>query len=184
MNVAIYLYDDYYETELCIATMLFRNENLFVLSSGEKKVRCMDGRYVCVDKTTEEVSANDIDVLIIPGGNPIIKDDIISLIKSCHEKKTVMGGICGGVDYFAHAGILEGKKYTGFYEKDKEYDFLPANTKPTYEMYESSDNIVTANPEAYLEFAVELARCAGILEKGAVENLVSWFKKECVFRMA
>lgn len=183
MNVAIYLYDGYFETELCIATMLFKKENLFVLSSGEKKVRCMDGRYVLVDKTIEEVSADDIDVLIIPGGNPIIKEDILSLIRSCHKKNAVMGGICGGVDYFAHAGVLEGKRYTSYYEKDKEYAFLPENTKPTYEMYESSNNIITANPEAYLEFAMELARCAGILKNDDVENLVSWFKKECVFKM-
>lgn len=64
MNVAIYLYDGYFETELCIATMLFRNENLFVLSSGEKKVRCMDGRHVFVDKTIDEITPSHIDVLI------------------------------------------------------------------------------------------------------------------------
>lgn len=61
--------------------------------------------------------------------------------------------------------------------------FLPKMTKPTYEMYESCNNIVTASPDTYLEFAMELARCAGILENDAVENLVSWFKKECVFKM-
>jgi putative intracellular protease/amidase len=183
MNVAIYLYDGYFETELCIATMLFKKENLFVLSSGEKKIRCMDGRHILVDKTINEVSSDDIDVLIIPGGSPIIKEDILSLIRSCHKKGAVMGGICGGVDYFAHAGVLEGKRYTSYYENDKEYAFLPKMTKPTYEMYESSNNIVTASPEAYLEFAMELARCAGILENDAIENLVSWFKKECVFKM-
>lgn len=176
MNVAIYLYDGYYETEICIATMLFRKENLFVLSSGQDIITCMDGRKVLVDKKIQDLSSNDIDVLIIPGGNPILEPGILSLIKECHEKGSVVGGICGGVDYLAHAGILEGKKYTGYYKEGINYDFLPPNTPPTYSLYESDQNVISAHPHGYLEFAMELARLSTSIAQEDVAMLLRWFK--------
>ncbi|MBB6216566.1 putative intracellular protease/amidase [Anaerosolibacter carboniphilus] len=127
MNIAIYLYDGYYETELCIPAMLFAKENLFTIASNQEIVNCMDGRRIIIDCQLKDVKAEMIDVLIIPGGKPILKDDIFKLIRDCEKRGVIIGGICGGVDYLAYAGILENRKYTSYYEKGEKYDFLPAS---------------------------------------------------------
>ncbi|WP_273322654.1 DJ-1/PfpI family protein [Vallitalea guaymasensis] len=177
MNVAIYLYDNYYETELCIPTLMFKQskQNVIIISSEQEVITCVDGKRILVDKKISEIDPKDIDVLIIPGGGAIIKDDIVQLIKTCEKNGAIIGGICAGVDYMVHAGILSGRKYTGYYEKDKTYDHLPTDGILTYSMYESDRKMVTAKPEAYLEFALELYHLAG-LDVGSVDGYLEWFK--------
>ncbi|WP_066498808.1 DJ-1/PfpI family protein [Abyssisolibacter fermentans] len=175
MNVALYLYDGYFETEICIPTLLFKNENLFTISSDQEVITCVDGKRVLIDKKINEVKPEEIDVLIIPGGKAIIKEDILALIKSCEENGTIIGGICGGVDYMAHAGVLSSRSFTGYYQQNETYDHLPTNGTLTYSMYESDRKIVSAKPEAYLEFALELYHLAGF-EVKSVDGYIEWFK--------
>ncbi len=182
MNIAIYLYDGYYETELCIPAMLFAKENLFTIASDQEIVTCMDGRRLMIDRQVKEVEAEKVDVLIIPGGKPIPKDDIFELIRACEARDVVIGGICGGVDYLAYAGILENRKYTSYYKQGEMYDFLPKSGDMTGQMYESDRNVVSAKPEAYLEFALELYKLAGKLSPDAVPNYLEWFKSPNTFQ--
>ena len=183
MNVAIYLFDGYYETELCIPAMLFSKENnMFTIASDQDVVTCMDGRRLIVDRHVKEVSELEIDVLIIPGGKPIFQNDILSLIRSCAKMGVIIGAICAGVDYLAHAGILDNRKFTSYYKLEENYDFLPKTGNMTGNMYESDGNVVTAKPEAYLEFALELYRLAGKLSPDAVPNYLEWFKSPNTFK--
>jgi len=76
----------YYETELCIPAMLFAKENQFTIASDQDIVKCMDGRRLMIDKQVKDVKAEDIDVLIIPGGNPIPREDIFQLIRDCEAR--------------------------------------------------------------------------------------------------
>ncbi|GKX31549.1 hypothetical protein SH1V18_40290 [Vallitalea longa] len=178
MNIAVYLFDNYAEPELCVPTLMFNyidENNVVMISSEQDVIKCADGKRILIDKKISQIDPEDIDVLIIPGGIPIIKDDIIKLIQQCEKNGAIIGGICGGVDYIAHAGILSGRKYTGYYEKDKTYDYLPTDGILTYSMYESDKNVVTAKTEAYLEFALELYHLAGF-DVGPVEGYLQWFK--------
>ncbi|XMB86190.1 DJ-1/PfpI family protein [Mycoplasmatota bacterium WC44] len=175
MKIALYLYDGYFETEICIPALLFSKEELFTLSSDQDVVKCKDGRRVLVDYTVSEVNPSEIDVLIIPGGTPIIKEDVLKLITDCEKHGTIIGSICGGVDYLAHAGVLSNRKYTSYYEKEKTYEFLPTDGTLSYSMYETDKNVVTAKPAAYLEFALELYHLAGF-EIKSIDNYIEWFK--------
>jgi putative intracellular protease/amidase len=182
MNIAVYLYDGYFETELCIPTMLFSKENLFTIASEQEIVKCMDGRRLMIDRQVREVKAEEIDVLIIPGGKIIPKEDIFELIRACEKRGVIMGGICGGVDYFAYAGILENRRFTSYYEANKIYDHLPESGEMTGSMYESDRKVVSAKPEAYLEFALELFQLAGLLKPEAINNYNEWFKSPNSFK--
>jgi len=181
MNIGIYLYNGYDETEVCIPAFLFRKENIITISSDDEFVKCMDGRKIVSDKRVNEVNPDNIDVLIIPGGMPIIKDDILELIIECEKRNVIIGGICGGVDFLAQAGVLADRKFTGYYEENKEYGFLPQNGKLTYSMYETDRNIVSAKPEAYLEFAMEVYHLTG-KEIESVDGYVEWFKSPFVWK--
>ncbi len=175
MNIGIYLYDGYDETEVCIPSLLFRKENITVLSSDQEIVKCMDGRKMLADKSINDIDPKDIDVLIIPGGMPLIKDDILEFIRKLEKNNSVIGGICGGVEFLARAGVLSNRTYTGYFEKGEEYDFLPTDGNLTYAIYESDRNVLTARPEGYLEFAIEIYHMAG-LEMESPEGYVEWFK--------
>jgi len=183
MNIALYLYDGYYETEVSIPAMLFAKENFITIASDQETVRCMDGRRIVIDRQAKDVNPKEVDVLIIPGGNPISKDDIFELIRACERRGTVIGGICGGVDYLAYAGILENRRFTSYYEENKVYDHLPKSGKMTGAMYESDRHVVSAKPEAYLEFALELYNLAGLLKPEAVKDYYEWFKSPSTFRL-
>jgi len=176
MNVALYLYDSYFETEIGIATLLFKRENLFTISSDQDIVVCQAGKKILIDKKVSDLSPKDIDVLIIPGGGlHEIKEDILLLIKACEENGAIIGGICGGVDYMVRAGVLTGRRYTGYYEPDEKYDYLPSDGTLTYSMYESDNKMVSAKAEAYLEFALELYHAAGF-KIDSVDGFLEWFK--------
>jgi len=181
MNIGIYLYDGYYEVELAVLTMILKNHNVLYLSSDQNEITCMDGKRIVIDKKLDSIDADLIDALIIPGGNPIIKDDILNLIRACFSKNKIIGGICGGVDYIAHSGILENLTYTGTYSKDKTYSHLPSNP-PTYNLYETDKNVVTSRHDGYLEFAMEIGRLLGEVDYETVSFLNTWFKSPCKFK--
>ncbi|MBB6216567.1 hypothetical protein HNQ80_002669 [Anaerosolibacter carboniphilus] len=52
----------------------------------------------------------------------------------------------------------------------------------TGEMYESDRNVVSAKPEAYLEFALELYKLSGKLSPDDVSNYLEWFKSPNTFQ--
>ena len=183
MNIALYLYDGYYETEVSIPAMLFAKENFITIASNQETVKCMDGRRIVIGKQVIDVKPEEIDVLIIPGGRPIPREDIFELIRACEKQGKIIGGICGGVDYLAYAGILENRKFTSYYQENQVYDFLPKSGKRTGAMYESDRNVVSAKPEAYLEFALELYRLAGLLKPEAISDYNEWFKSPNTFRL-
>ncbi|XMB67682.1 DJ-1/PfpI family protein [Mycoplasmatota bacterium zrk1] len=175
MRVAYYLYDGYSQIEISIPEFLFRKEETMTLSSNQDVVVCQGGKRSLIDYSVSEVNPEDIDVLIIPGGKANIEEDILKLIKDCEKQGIVIGAICAGVDYLLHAGVLNDRKYTGFFDRDKTYDFLPKDGILTYKMYESDKNIITARPEAYLEFALELYHLAGF-RIDSTDGFVEWFK--------
>lgn len=182
MNIGIYLYDGYYETELCVATMLFSKQNLFTIACNQEIVRCMDGKRVMVDKQVKEVIPEDIDVLIIPGGSPILNDDISRLISECEKNGAIIGGICGGVTCLAYAGVLESRRFTSYNKNHLQYDFEAKLGEFTDNMYESDKRIVTAKPDAYLEFALELFRLAGLLDPNDIDDYIEWFRGPSAFK--
>lgn len=175
MNVGLYLYDGYFETEVAPAMIMFRGERLITISDNSDIAVCAAGKKVMIDKKVGEVDPNEIDVLILPGGmEHTISEETGRFIKACADNGAVVGGICGGVDFMASAGVLSKKRYTSYYDPEKQYQHLPKDAKLTYSMYECDDNIITARAEAYLEFAFALYQSAGFTVD--VDNYAEWFK--------
>ncbi len=175
MNVGLYVYDGYYETEICIATYLFKDK-IVTLASDQNVITGIDGRKIFVDQLVKDTDPKEIDLLIIPGGKFQAKEDIFELIRQCEKNGAIVGGICAGVDYMVHAGVLSGRRYTSYYKQEETYEHLPEDGILTYTRYESDRNMVTANPNAYLEFALELYHLAGN-EIESTEGLEGWFKR-------
>lgn len=73
-------------------------------------------RYVVRD--LKDVKVEDIDAIIIPGGfSPDalrIDSDVLAFVKKVYEQGKIVAAICHGPQVLISAGIIKGKKATGY----------------------------------------------------------------------
>ena len=77
------------------------------------------GRAVKVDKTLDEVSADDYDALVLPGGqiNPDllrVEPRALSFIKAVFNQKKVVAAVCHAPWLLIEAGIARGRRMTSY----------------------------------------------------------------------
>ena len=77
------------------------------------------GRPVKVDKTLKEVSANDYDALVLPGGqiNPDllrVEATALAFIKDMFNQKKVVAAVCHAPWLLIETGIAKGRKMTSY----------------------------------------------------------------------
>jgi protease I len=77
------------------------------------------GRPVKVDRPLDEVSADDYDAIVLPGGqiNPDIlrvNDEALRLILDFYKQKKVIAAVCHAPWLLIETGIVAGRKATSF----------------------------------------------------------------------
>lgn len=80
------------------------------------KVEGKKGASLSVDKTFEDVSVNDFDALVIPGGgspeNLRIHDPAVNFTKAFVESNKPVASICHGAQLLISAGVLKNRTVT------------------------------------------------------------------------
>lgn len=76
--------------------------------------------WVKIDRFVDEVSPQDYDAVVIPGGawNPdSLRNDpkVLEFVKAVNDAGKVMAAICHGPLVFVNAGIIKGKKATAYW---------------------------------------------------------------------
>ena len=120
-RAAVLMIEGYEESETMQITDLLRRagvethtfrfqEDPFVLS--------MQGMYVKADKVFSE-EVRDYDVIIIPGGrnawtNFINEPGVLDTIRWFNENGKLIAAMCSGTKVLKAAGVIEGKKMTGY----------------------------------------------------------------------
>ncbi len=79
-----------------------------------------EGGTYAVDKTFDEVSAEDFDGLVIPGGTVGAdklrgNDDAVAFVRAFFEQQKPVGAICHGPWVLAEAGVLQGRTLTSYH---------------------------------------------------------------------
>ncbi|OGP58436.1 MAG: protease [Deltaproteobacteria bacterium RBG_13_52_11b] len=119
----IVLVDDLYqELELWVPYYRLQEEGaeVTVVGSGEGRT-CTSklGYPVTVAKEAKEIDASRFDGVVIPGGYaPDLMrrhPEMVKIVKDAYEKGKVVAAICHAGWMLASAGILKGKKVTGFF---------------------------------------------------------------------
>lgn len=113
MNVCIFYYDGFCEFEVVHVAAEFSSQNLVTVAMENKVYVSEEKQRFLPDKMINELSPNDIDLFIIPGGNPSYLYDNSQLkdfIKSIDESNKIIAGICGGTELMAAYGLLDYKK--------------------------------------------------------------------------
>jgi putative intracellular protease/amidase len=119
------------------------------------------------------VRPGDYRVVIVPGGDTasvLENETLLGILRTANEAGATLGAICAGPLLLARAGLLKGRRFPHGYGPDSP---LPDWEGGTFEDQPvvKDGNIVTAKPEAYIDFAIEVLYAAGLHDSWTVESL-------------
>ncbi len=146
-------------------------------------INTLDGFIVTPHKRLQDIPVNEIGCLVITGGYPTElynhpKWEILrSLIIELNDNTKLVCGICGGVFPIVASGILDGRTFTGDIKDFKSHPELLEKLEYIDASMVINGNIVTAQDNAEIEFAVKLAEISGFYSsKEAMEQTLSHYK--------
>ena len=124
--------------------MSFTKCDVIICSLDGKPIRTMEGYSVNVDMALKDIDKEQIRSFIVPGGNIsyINNEETRTYLQEMKKNNILIAGICAGVDLLDDAGLLKGIKST----HSTEYDVV------------IDDNVITARANAYVDFAIEVAK--------------------------
>lgn len=108
----MFLYDGFADFEITPFLLFLREKTEVITFSFEKGVQKSEEQLrVVVDLSLSEVDPDDVDLLILPGGDPEPfrdRTDFHNLLKNVYKRRKLIAAICGGPGFLAHAGLLKG----------------------------------------------------------------------------
>jgi protease I len=119
-HVAILAENLYEDLELWYPKLRFLEERMLVsvIGAGEPMYRSKHGYPVRTDAAVERVEAEAFDAVLVPGGYaPDLMrrhQAMVEFIRSAFHAGKIVAAICHGGWMLASAGILKGRKVTGF----------------------------------------------------------------------
>jgi protease I len=139
----------YQELELWVPYYRLKEEEAEVTVVGSGSSRNYLSKYgypVDVDKDAKEIDISKYDGVVIPGGYaPDMMrrfPEMVKIVKDAYEKGKVVAAICHAGWMLASAGILKGKKVTGFFSiKD---DLISAGANYLDEEVVRDRNLITS----------------------------------------
>ena len=133
---------------------------------GGKPVTSTGGMKVAPDLSLEDVGRDQLDALIVCGGEIWQTDkapDLTIILNAAHEKGKVVGAICDGTVAAARTGLLDSIDHTS--NGEGYLDGTGYNGKAHYRNVPhavSSQNVITAPVTAPVSFMVEVMRAIGL----------------------
>ena len=174
-----------FETMLAVE-ILGRSYSVDAVTTNNQNHMDASGLQIVPQLPFEEVNTADYVALLVPGGNPdeiVGKTHVQKLIREFHTADLIIGGICAGVLVLADSGILKGQTITHNYtEKFAPIEVVNftkqfwADVNYKESLCITSGNIVTAMPNGYVEFAVELALKLNVIPPDKAAKMVQYYK--------
>ncbi len=144
MKALIISDDNFEDTELLVPYYRLKEEGIQVDVASIKRgtIKGKHGYEVRVDKTLKEVTPDDYDILILPGGKApetIRKEkDALEIAKNFFQKNKPVSAICHGPQTLISAGLLKGRRATCYKSVAKE-------VKDAGALYEDKEVVVDGN---------------------------------------
>ena len=134
----------FYEIVILNYFMNFSNCDMLFCSLDGKPIKAMEGFSVNVNMALKDVEKEQVRSFIVPGGNisAIDNEEVWSYLQALQERNVLTAGICAGVDVLDHAGILRDLQST----HSTDLDFV------------KDKHVITARANAYVDFAIEVAK--------------------------
>ena len=167
------------EYEIMLAAQLFHSHLPIDLATPDGADLLGDsGLTFRATHSYANVQPDEYLAVLVPGGDPTSVLDhprLDWILKTAAEAGAAVGGICAGPLLLAKAGILKGKRFTHGYSRE-DADFCSpfwAGGQYDDQRVITDGKIVTARPEAHVEFGVELLYAAGLRAEFAVKYMQS-----------
>jgi putative intracellular protease/amidase len=182
MNACVFYYDDFCEFEVVLTFTMLRDK-VFTAALENRVHLSVEKQKFLPDKTIKDLNPDDIDLFIIPGGNPeklYEKTELKEFLYKLNDRNKLIAGICGGAEIMAYYGLLDNKEANG----DNEGFRVNEGNKHIYEKVKivnkdvvRDGNCITSIGQAYVEFAIELGKIMNVFkdEEDAKETL-KWFR--------
>lgn len=179
MKIGFVIYNGFVHFEIAIASYLMSSKyEVFYISDTFNEVYSEEGMKITPNKIFSKELENEIDVLIVAGGdesNIIKNQELLEIIKKANENKKIIAGICSGVMILLKSGILNNHKYT---------TSIPSNELKVYKEAKIinkkvviSKNIISSKANGYIDFALELGKITNLYENEEDFNeTVNFFK--------
>jgi len=171
----VIFYPDCIEFEAILAAQVLHEEHLTidVATPDGSDYHGPSGIVLRATHSYRNVDPTEYRVVIVPGGDTkaVIEDEgLLEMLTAAHAAGACFGAICGGPLLLARAGLLKGRRFTHGYGPNST---LPYWKDGTYEHQPVvvDGNIVTAQPQAYIDFAIEVLYAAGLRDTWAVEAM-------------
>lgn len=158
------VYDNccFYEIVTLSYFMKFTGQEIIMCSLDGKTINCMEGYSVNVDMALKDINIDNVKCLTITGGDisTINNKELHDFIRVLVNKGAVVSAICAGVDVLDDSGVLKDIKSTHSADIDVSND----------------KNIITARANAYVDFAIEVAKKLDLFEdeKDLQETIDFW----------
>lgn len=153
----------FYEIVILNYYMSFSNCDMVFCSLDGNPVKAMEGFSVNVDMSLKDLDKEQIRSFIVPGGNiaEINNTEVMNYLQDLKSKEVLIAAICAGVDVLDNAGILQDVKSTHSIDED----------------FVSDKNIITARANAYVDFAIEVAKKLDLFMSGEdLQETVDFWK--------
>ena len=183
MRTLVVLYPGSIEFEVLLAAHLVGEKYpVFVATPDGLDYESANGMCIRADSAFSEVDVSNVKIALVPGGDPasVVGDESLNtLMRSASERGAIIGAICAGPFILAQAGLLRGRRVAHGYEREQ-LEFLRASFEGAHlseAEIETDATIVTAKPTAFVDFAIEIARIAGVVTDPArVRRLREYYR--------
>ena len=165
-RIAILIEENYQDLEVWYPLLRLREEGFEVVTvdpSGRKEYKGKNGYPITVDKSIDQVRAEDFDGVVIPGGwapdRLRLSQKILDFVKKLHDDGKIVASICHGGWVLASAGICKGKTLTSYIAiKD---DLVNAGAKFVDKEVVRDGNLITSRkPDDLPAFCREIISAA------------------------
>lgn len=153
------------ELEAVTIIDLLRRAEIQVITAGldEQPILASRGTCLIADTTLDQVSNDDFDMVVLPGGLPgadYLDEDprIHEILKRTVDNDKYIAAICAAPKVLANAGLLDNKKATAY---PGVLDALKNNTfEVTNAAVQQDGKVITSRgPGTAMDFALEIINC-------------------------
>ena len=152
MKTVVLLYNTscIYEIVILNYFLKYMGKDIVFVSYDGNPVIAMEGYSINVSDKLLNISPKDVELMIVPGGDikEIDHSEVWKYLADVQANQGLIAGICAGVDVLDHAGLLETIEST----HSSNLDVVVA------------ENIITARPNGYVDFAIEVAKKMDLFE--------------------
>ncbi|MDE5866096.1 MAG: DJ-1/PfpI family protein [Lachnospiraceae bacterium] len=164
MKTVVLLYNTscIYEIVILNYFLKYTGKDIVFVSYDGNPIIATEGYSINVSDKLLNISPKDVELMIVPGGDitEINNSSVWKYLVDVQENQGLIAGICAGVDVLDHAGLLKTIEST----HSNNLDVVV------------TDNIITARPNAYVDFAIEVAKKMDLFEDEAdlKETIAFW----------